>query len=289
MKMKAILALTALAFAGCDEAPDTGTPPVASTPAAESPLIANTRQKDVGDVEATVDIELAPETENLPGISAEELRSQKGKLNMLTLEVAPPKPADLWFKILVKTTESFKDQPVALRAKLFREIVKGEREELLSFNTVLDEFAATHRRDPGGEYFPIEFRADAFQGLAELPESMLLFIEAEVVISPAGTPVAVVDPASYTGSAENTGTILSNAVRINYSAPAASEPPAEDAPEAVEPAIGLPTPGAPDAESAAPEVAPADEAPAAEESPAAEAPAAPAAEETPAESEAPAE
>lgn len=268
MRMKAALILSVLALCGCGNSEEEGGSTTSSmeAPATDVKLM-DAKKLEIGDVEATVNIELTPEDPTQPGIALEELRSATQKLNFSTITVSAPAPAELWISVKIATLKDFEGRPTALRGVLYREITKDQREELLTFNTVLDAFASSHRRTGDGDYPPLEFRANILQGLTQLPESMLIFGEALISMSPQGTETAEIDPATYTAPAGDTGSLISNPVRVNYTGTAApvveAEPTAEVAPEAeAEPTAEV----APEAEVApTAEVAPnAEVAPAAE-------------------------
>ena len=281
MRILAVLTLMALTLCGCSETkvvvPDIPTPAASSSVSVTS----DAAKVEVGDVEAKVDLELSMEGKNTRDLSAEELRNAKKKLNYLTISACAPRPAEVWIKITLKTVDSFPTRPTAVRGRLYREITKGHPEEISTFQTVLDAFSAPNRRKEGGKYNPIEFRADILQGLASLPETMLIYAEAEVFMSPTGTDATAIDPATYTTGPEDTGSLLSNPIRFNFN-PVPALPPHAEVPT-LESVLKNPlgTPVAPDGAAAA--AAPAEPASApASESTAPEAAVAPAAETTPA-------
>lgn len=218
MKLMPVVALLAIALCGCGEKSVvvSETPPAAS--ATPSAALTVSTKMNVGDVESSVDVELTLEPGAPATVLAEELRNAKKKLNILTVTVSDPKPAELWIAVAIKTTESFRTRPTALRGKVFREVTKGAKEEIATFQTVLDGNAsANSRRDPAGNYPPLTFRADAIKGMTELPSSMLISAEVEAYMSPPETDPATIDPATYTTGPEDRGNLLSNPVRVNYS------------------------------------------------------------------------
>ncbi len=275
MKLMVALTVFVLALSGCGEEKVTVPPAAGGSTTAAIPVVSDTEKVDVGDVEAKVSLELTLEGGSIPGIAAEELRSAKQRLNSVTLTISDPKPAELWVKIGLNSTDSFPSRPVAVRGKVFREIGKDSKEELLSFETILDGHTAPQHRLADGSGHPMEFRVDAIQGLAELPPTLLISATAQVIMSPTGTDPATIDPATYTNTPEDTGNLIGNAFRVNY---AGGPVPA--------PALPAPAPGAPAADPTgaptAPDaaLAPPVEAPTAEAAPVAappgEAPAAPA-------------
>ncbi|MBL7644574.1 MAG: hypothetical protein JNK74_00150 [Candidatus Hydrogenedentes bacterium] len=279
MKLMVALTVFVLALSGCGEEKVTVPPAADGSAAVKSPVVSDTEKVDVGDAEAKVSLELTLEGGPVPGIAVEELRNAKQRLNSVTLNLSDPKPAELWIKVALNSTDSFASRPVAVRGTVHREIVKGSKEEILSFQTILDAHTAPQHRLADGSGYPMEFRVDAIKGLSELPSTMLISATAQVIMSPTGTDPATIDPATYTGAAEDTGNLIGNAFRINYTAGPAA------APELPAPTPGAPAadpgsaPAAPDAALAPPADAPAAEAAPAEPAPAAapvEAPAAPA-------------
>lgn len=269
MKLMVALSVFVLALSGCGEE-KISVPPASTDPSGgKSPVVTETEKMDVGDAEAKVSLEMTLEGGPFPTIAVEELRNAKQRLNSVTLNVSGPKPAELLVKVALVTTDNFAARPVAVRGSVFREIVKGSREEILTFQTVIDGHSAAHRRLADGSGHPVDFRVDALKGLTELPPTMLISATAEVIMAPTGTDSATMDPATFTGPPEDTGNLLGNPFRINYT----GEP-------AATPAEAAPAPGAPAAEATQAPAAAATPAPPAEvTSPApvpAEAPAAPA-------------
>lgn len=276
MKYLVLAVAAGLLFAGCGsdkaEAPSA---PAASAPAAEpASIVKIAPELNVGDIEAKVEFELTPDPEAAaPGVTSEELRNQLSKLNMVTVTIDGNRPAELWLNIDLSTELEFPERPVAARGRLIRDLENGQKETIYTFETVFDENASARKRRVEGEYPLQHFRADALKGLAELPETMLIYAEMDVVMMPKGTDARTLFPATAKGAPEDETTLLSNPMRVNYIPGAAPAPEAE-----VAPAIGAPEPGAP-------ADAPAAEAPAAEapvEAPPADAPVAETPAETPA-------
>ena len=260
MKLLAALSLLAFALCGCGEKAVVVSELPEGTESLANAMPTDLEDLDAGDVEATVSIELTLDPASAQGVVAEELRNAKKKLNSLTLTASPRMPAELWTKIEVKTTETFASRPTVLRGNVYREVTPGNKEQIFSFQTVLDGFASPARRNKStGPFFPIEFRADMLKGLAELPTTMLVFAEVEAFMSPAGTDPASLDMATYTAGPESSGVLMSNPVRINFVALPVEVP-------SLESAVANPLSLAP--------IAPT-EAPTPEETPAGETPAAP--------------
>lgn len=275
MKYLAILATGVLFIVGCGGDSQQAAPPAQPSDSALSdvPIISPSESKPeltVGDLEAKVDFELNVPATAPSGVSANEMRSQLQKLNLVTVTVEGAKPATLPLSIDLETQLEFPDRPVIARGRLIREIAPDRKDVLSTFETVFDENASVRKRMGGGDFPPQHFEADAFQGLDALPETMLLYAEMDVAFVPIGTDPTTVDLNNYQGSIEDRGILRSNPLRINYEPgemPAA--PPAEEA--AAAPAE--PSGEAAEAAPAAPAEVPAEAGDASSGEPAADAPA----------------
>lgn len=269
MKFLALTITAGLILTGCggQEPAEPVSPgePVESSETAAASVLDNTPDLDIGDIEAGVDFQVTLDEANAPSnVSAENLLNQRKKLNLVTLTVNGARPAELWLNINLKTQLEFPERPVAARGRLIRELEEGVKETFFTFQTVFDANASTRMRRVEGDFPPQHFRADLMQGLSDLPESMLVYAEMDVVMMPEGTDPATLDPATASNTPEDEGILLSNPMRVNYIPGAAPTPEMETAP-----AIGLANP---DAEAAPAEAAPAETAPA-EAAPAEAAPA----------------
>lgn len=276
MKYIASILSIGILLAGCGSSPTVQT----SKPVDEQGLaIAELEKKEkleFGDVEATVNIEVTIKEEDVPlGSSVDELRAQyHKKLTATTAEIKGLAPTSLMTNIFLKTKTDFSYTPVVIRGKMLREIEIGKRDVIYTFSTVIDGPTIPGSGVPvtPGDY-TWEFKVDAFQGLASLPETMLLHVEVEAILLEPETDPATLDLETFAGSIDNAGYLLSNPLRINY-VPAvgkATEAPATEAPATEAPATEAPATEAPATE------APVTDAPAAEapvtEAPTAEAPA----------------
>ncbi len=272
--MKYIVSVLSIGIllAGCGSSPTVQS----SKPVDEQGLaIAELEKKEkleFGDVEATVNIEVTIKEEDVPlGSSVDELRAQyHKKLTATTADIKGLAPTSLMANVFLKTKTDFSYTPVVIRGKVLREIEVGKREVIHTFSTVIDGPTIPGSGvpvTPGN--FPWEFKVDAFQGLASLPETMLLHVEVEAILLEPETDLATLDLETHAGSIDNAGYLLSNPLRINH-VPAIGKAPATEAPAADAPAAEAPATEAPAAEAPAAE-APAAEAPATE-APATEAP-----------------
>jgi len=97
---------------------------------------------------------------------------------------------------------AFKERPVVVRTKVFRD------------NTKIDEFAVVLGEDARGK--PFVQTLNVLSGLPAVPASFLVHAQADVILLPAGTDPKTVDPKAVSAAADTTGTVLSNPVRINF-------------------------------------------------------------------------
>ncbi|MBX3176528.1 MAG: hypothetical protein KF886_04145 [Candidatus Hydrogenedentes bacterium] len=277
MKYLAILATGVLFLVGCggESRQATPSPQPGESAMDDIPYIPpseSTPELTVGDLEAKVDFELNVPAAAPAGVSANEMRSQLQRLNLVTVTVEGAKPAALPLDIDLKTQLEFPNRIVVAQGRLIREIAPDRKDVIATFATVFDENASVRKRMAGGEFPPQHFEADAVQGLDALPETMLLYAEMDIAFVPRGTDPATVDLANFQGSIEDRGVLRSNPLRINYepgeapTAPPAEEAadapaePSDDATEAAPTETGEAAPGEPAAD------APATDAPAPAES-----------------------
>jgi len=175
------------------------TPGASATP--EKPV-------DVGDAEAALRLTLTIAEPVPANVGVEELRDMRGDLNMLTVTVAPPHPQKLDVALTVKSSKGFGEQPLLVRVSVLRD---GQAIESQTVTVAGDALKN-----------PSSYTFDALKGLTSAPPSMLLYAQAEIVMLPAGTDVAAIDPAAVTGTPETTGSKVSNPLRINFTGQAAT-------------------------------------------------------------------
>ncbi len=201
---------------------------------------------DVGDVEQGIHIEAVVTEEDCPnGSKLDELRtSSKDRLTMATLDIEGSKPASLTVTLRIDADADFTANPVGIRATLYREVERGVKEELYSFNALADK--QTNRRrdeDPTQGLFRSQFSAEVLTGLDGLPPTMLVYVEATAILLGVETDTATVDVAAAESNDNNSVLIISNPLRINFTETAAAvapEVPATEEPVATETAIGAP-------------------------------------------------
>jgi hypothetical protein len=191
---------------------------------------------NLGDVDQGINIEgRLANADSLPAtIMAEAFMHPTKRLDMLTIDIADPVPAQLDIAYTVRATREFADRPVVLRAVVIR-----EETAIHGFNAVLGVAAQENE---------VNEIVDVFAGLTEMPETMLIRVEAEAHLMPIGTDESTLDAATAT-SDENTEAIKFNPIRINIlTQPGQAEEPAE--PEApAEPAPPIEGPSAPQPQS----------------------------------------
>jgi len=227
MKYLTATLLTGILIAGCGSDQPAPANLLDAPPADPAPAVffeAETRL-DFGDVEATLRMELLVPEEHIPeGSRVDELRTAFERLTAKTIDFNGPVPATLPLLLEVKTDTDFYKSPVALRGKLIREVAPGHREAIYAFNTLVDVPSFRRVEDPMEGAHPAAFMMDCLVGLSEVPESLLLYIEAEAVLTAYGTDPESVDVETVAGGVDNSGTLLSSVLRINFSPPVAPAP-----------------------------------------------------------------
>jgi len=181
-----------------------------TTPGAGAGAATATPEKpvDVGDAEAALRITLTIPKPVPQNLNVEELRDMRGDLNMLTVNVAPPHPQKLDVALTVTSSKPFAERPLLVRVSVLRD---GQAIEAQT-TTVSDD----------AQKNPFSYTFDAMKGLTAAPASMLLHAQAEIIMLPAGTDVASIDPATVSGTPETTGSKVSNPLRINFTGQAAT-------------------------------------------------------------------
>jgi len=165
---------------------------------------------DLGDVEANIRISgvLAAQSQ-ADNVKVDSLVNERQELNLTTITVTPPVPAELWLTFRVKCRFGFAKSPVLLRAKVMR-----DKQEIDSFSLILGPNAAEAEA---------EHLVNALKDLPAAPASSLIHVQAEFLLFPEDTDPATIDAATATVPEERIGHELSNPVRINYVQGAASQ------------------------------------------------------------------
>lgn len=164
---------------------------------------AEQHQTDIGDIEAALEMEaMLADQSAMPNVKEDKLINAKKVLDMSTITVTEPAPSELFVSFQTKARGLSQDTPVVVRGKVMR-----DKEELDTFSFMMAGGAAGSRN---------EFKVNVLKGLAPPPQTMLLNATAEVLLLPKGTDPAGVDPATVQVPDSDTGSILSNPVRINF-------------------------------------------------------------------------
>lgn len=212
--------LLALMLAGCNPGrPSEKEGPVANPLADTGNPAAEIRELDIGDVETSVTISatLADRSAAGGGIQVDAMKTPRGDLVLVTIDVNPPAPPELWVTVKLKSSRDFETRPVAVRGHIFREVESsGEKTDLSTFELVLGKNARMLPQSGQGPLMPCEYQVNVLDGLATTPQTMLVVAEAELLMLPEGTPENLVDPHSATADDGNIATVMSNPIRINF-------------------------------------------------------------------------
>lgn len=200
----------------CVIAPGCGQPAgpavVKSDPAATAdPTVLVKEGIDVGDIEHGVRLEATlPEGTRSPQVQVEELRDSKKDLNMVTVTVGDPATVTLPIHVAILSGADTKTQPVVLRGRVVR-----DKTPMATFHTVLSPLIDRVLVIDGQAVLDWTFEVDVLKGLEPRPDSILVHVEADAYLMPAGTDPASIDAATATAVPTSTTTLLSNPVRIN--------------------------------------------------------------------------
>lgn len=225
-RMKLILLAIALlgVFAGCqkketvpdavkraDEGLDGGSGSTSTT---------MSKEFNVGDAETSIELvlELDPASAS-DSVKEEQVLTAKKTLSQAAVTVSGPAPGELWVRIRIKPNQPFVERTVVLRGVLTR-----DNAPIAQFQTVLGKYSLQDEPE-----HPKVFRVNVLDGLSAVPETMLLFAKAEVLLAPKGTDEATIDPATLAADQGDTSAKISNPLRITVvggSQPAPAETPA---------------------------------------------------------------
>jgi len=199
---------------------------------------------NVGDAETSIELilELDPASA-APEVKEERVLNAKRQLNQSNVTISKFGVSELWARIRIHPTKSFEGRVVVLRGVLER-----DNQPIASFQTLLGKYATED--DPA---HPKVFRVNVAEGLPTLPNSMLLFARAEVLLLPLGTPEEGVDLANVTVEQGDLSAKISNPLRVTLQlpppSPLAIPAPAAEAAPAATPAPAAEAPAAPPAET----------------------------------------
>lgn len=245
-----------------DAAPDAAAP---QAPVVQS---AATREKDIGDLEQTVYVNLRLSRISMaPNVREDVKADGLERVRLVTLDVEPPFPDRLLLDIILSVREPFAHHPAIVRGAF---VLNKERE--------IQPFAAIINNEQRDDL--LVGSLDIMQALNGIPESALITLEAEGILLKPGADTVLLDPMRVTADSANTTTAMQGTtIRVNFhgaaDAPQAPEMPftpeellLPDAPPAQEPPAGADLLLAPEL-PAVPEAPAAPEQPAAPEPPAA--------------------
>lgn len=148
-------------------------------------------------LEATVD-----EMSRLGNVVVEESVNKRSVLDLTTVTVTPPFPAELWVTFHVSASQDFTATPVALRADVYED------------DLVVDSFSEVFAKDIRNTAQIHRFNVLANR--TEAPDTLLVYARGELSLMPEGTDPATVDANTAIASPENTGHTMSNPIRINF-------------------------------------------------------------------------
>lgn len=206
----AIIALLAGACSGQKEADREYTDPSEAknntiTLPSDSPILEK-QAIDLGDVDSGISIKgkLAPESlaEN---VTAEYIETLRETLSMTTITVKAPFPEKVMVEFTVLPSRDYVERPVVLRARAYREDTAYDGE----YGYVLGKEARF-----GSDSQNRRFTVDALEGLAEIPDTLLLHARADAWLMPEGTDETTLNP--MTDTSPDRVSLMSNPVRINF-------------------------------------------------------------------------
>ncbi|MFO7975349.1 MAG: hypothetical protein R6V12_12020 [Candidatus Hydrogenedentota bacterium] len=179
MKRLLTLGLIATLAAACNGTQDTPTP-VENDNSGQQ--VAPTPTKDnIGDLEQAITIEAAiAEKSQASNIETSSLVDPTGRMNMFTVDIAPPFPHELWLDIHVRSRRAFAENPGVLRIA-----VKDGDHALDTFGTVVGTSPTPSVS---------EHSVNVLAARDTIPDSMLVTIDVEALLMPEGTDPDTIDP-----------------------------------------------------------------------------------------------
>ena len=177
--------------------------PTPDEPETTYPQLPEDAPFNIGDVEQQcihIEADLAPQSAS-PSIVVEKSEDRLKVLKIVTIDVSPPYPEELWLTYRVKSKKDLADHPVALRAK----VIADDR-EVGSFSLVLAEGAMKNT---------FEKQVNVLEGLDAVPESIGVRVAPLAVLFPEGTDPATIDPETAETD-EMSEAIYFAFVRVNF-------------------------------------------------------------------------
>jgi hypothetical protein len=159
---------------------------------------------DVGDAEATfhIDAVIDPRSQ-AANVKEEQLTNALNVLDLVTVEVAPPVPGELWVTFNVAKKRAMANA-VGIRAKIFR-----DKEQKGAFSGIITN----------ADSKSVSASINVLAGEAPAPgASMLVHAQAELFLIKPGDNPAEVNADTYPVAPGEMGHLLSNPVRIDFKA-----------------------------------------------------------------------
>ncbi|MEA3365901.1 MAG: hypothetical protein U9Q79_09715 [Candidatus Hydrogenedentes bacterium] len=180
MKRFIVFVLIAAVAGACNGTQETSTQPDDNTSGQETILPALTKD-NIGDLEQAIMIEAGvAEKSQGANIETSSLVDPTGRMNMFTVDVAPPFPKELWLNIKVRSRRAFRENPGVLRIA-----IKDGEQVLDTFGTVIGKSATPTVS---------ERSINALAARDSIPDTMLLSINGEALLMPEGTDPDTIDP-----------------------------------------------------------------------------------------------
>lgn len=164
------------------------TPEVVTAPAEDGPSSANPAaiaespeanvEIDIGDVTYGVYANIEILDKNvLPNMNVQRLSSPRfdHRTQLLILDIAPPYPGELPMFMRVGSTRVLRGHTVMIKVHTFREYVNADGEEVVEEILTFDRLLGNQRL----VLIPDTVPFNAFDGMTELPQTMLLYSEVE--------------------------------------------------------------------------------------------------------------
>ena len=158
---------------------------------------------DMCDAEMSIEITaVVAEDARAANISVDELINMKKELDLVTVDVTPPFPEELWLTFLVETKRDLGQTAVALRADVYRD------------KAVVDAFGVAIGGQSETDRF--EYRVNALEGLDPAAKRTVIYAQADIVLLPQDADVGALDINAAVAAAGDKGVVLSNPVCINF-------------------------------------------------------------------------
>ena len=169
--------------------------------------------KNIGDVEQTVFVNLKlAERSRSPRILQEAKADALERVRLLTLDLLPPFPEELWLDAECQCREKYDDTPVVVRGTY---LIDGRAtEEKISI--VLAKHSEQTHALPSVELMRL---------IGPPPDSVLVTLDLEGLLMPMGTDPATIDPWTAKTTPDRTSrAVLGTTVRINFQEAGLGEP-----------------------------------------------------------------